>query len=131
MKIILTKKEAEEYFYNALCNSLTYVYGYGLKLKFPNGEYDKAKESLEKKNTGNTICYEDVLMEILRMGMSLKIEDCEDDGTYTRTISIEDVHERVAKTPITHLLAMINEEDDATTADVILQTVFFQDVIFG
>jgi len=26
---------------------------------------------------------------------------------------------------------MINEEDDAETADVVIQSVFFKDVIFG
>lgn len=35
------------------------------------------------------------------------------------------------KTPIDHLMDAINQEDDAITADVILQTVFYEDIIFG
>ena len=57
--------------------------------------------------------------------------DHECDGEYTRSISIKDVHERVSKTPIRHLMDMINEDGDAVTSDVVLQTVFFEDVIFG
>jgi hypothetical protein len=41
------------------------------------------------------------------------------------------VHERVSKTPVKHLLNAVNEDGDAVTADVILQTVFFEEVVFG
>jgi len=67
----------------------------------------------------------------LKDGKELTMVDHECEGEYTRSISIKDVHERVSKTPIRHLMNMINEEDDAETADVVLQTVFFEDVIFG
>jgi AAA+ superfamily predicted ATPase len=76
------------------------------------------------------ICYEDVYMEILKMGGTLKLVDHE-NGCETKEISIKDVHERVAKTPIEHLTDAIEENSDAITADVILQTVFYEDVIFG
>ena len=42
-----------------------------------------------------------------------------------------DVHERVQNTDTRHLLDAINEKDDADTADVILQSVFYGEVIFG
>jgi imidazole glycerol phosphate synthase subunit HisF len=45
--------------------------------------------------------------------------------------TINDVYKRVQNTPLDHLLNMINEEDDAETADVILQTVFYNEVVFG
>ena len=44
---------------------------------------------------------------------------------------LNDVHERVALTPIRHLMDAINEDDDAITADCILQSVFFKEVVFG
>ena len=65
------------------------------------------------------------------MGGSLTFVDIECEGEYTRTISLADVHKRVAKTPIDHLMDMIKETDDAVTADVLIQTVFFEDIIFG
>jgi hypothetical protein len=37
----------------------------------------------------------------------------------------------VSNTPIKHLMDAINENGDAITADVIIQTVFLNDVIYG
>ena len=34
-------------------------------------------------------------------------------------------------TPFDHLNDMLQEQDDAITGDVILQSVFFKDIIFG
>jgi hypothetical protein len=130
MEIKLNSKESEEYFFSALCNGLGYVRGYGLELTCTDKDYNAAKSRLFKKNPKETICFEDVYMEILRGGKSIKMVDHE-SGEYTKTINLQDIHERVQKTPIRHLTDMIEENDDATTADVILQTVFFEDVIFG
>ena len=125
MKIVLTQKESEEYFYNSLCNGLSYIQGYGLELQYKISDYNAAKKKL------NSPCYEDVFMEILRQGKSLTIVDHEGEGEYTRSITMKDVHTRVKKTPFAHLTNMIEENDDAETADVILQTVFFEEIVFG
>lgn len=131
MKIVFEKEEAEELFYNSLCNGLGYVGGYGLELSFEDADYEKAKTTLKKKTPNETICYEDVLMQILREGGELVLIDHECDGEYTSRIKLEDVHERVALTPIRHLTDAINANDDAETADCIIQSVFFKDIIFG
>jgi hypothetical protein len=129
MEIKLTNEEAEQYFFNALCNGLGYVEsGYGIELTYTKEDYVKAKKSLQEKT--KDACHEDVLLEILRTGGALKMVDHE-SGEDTKVITLADVHERVAKTPIDHLNDMINENDDAVTADVIIQVVFYEDVIFG
>ncbi len=74
MKIILTHEESEKYFYNALCNSLGYVYGYGLEMDFKGEDYKSAKSKLKNP------CYEDGLMQILRDGNKLTLVDLEGDG---------------------------------------------------
>lgn len=127
MKIILTKKESEEYFYNALCNAVGtgYMDGYGIKLTTGKADYFDAKAKLKSP------AYEDVLMQILRDGKKLTFTDYEGDGENTASITLKDVHKKVKNTPLKHLTNMINEEDDAETADVILQTVFYNEVIFG
>jgi len=132
MEMKLTSEESEEYFYNALCNALGtgYMKGYGLELTFKDNQYAEAKLSLLKKEKQD-YCYEDILMEILHNGGVLIFEDIEDDDDYTRSITLKDVHDRVQKTNVKHLMNMINEEDDVVTADIILQTVFFENVIFG
>ena len=85
----------------------------------------------ELETPSDTICYEDVFIQMLRNGKSLTLKDVENDGEYTRQVSLQDVINRVPLTPQSHLMDMLQENDDATTADVILQTVFFEDVIFG
>ena len=128
MEIKLTNKEAEEMFYNALCNGLGYVTsGYGLELKYSNKEYRQAKESIEKN--GVAVCYEDVFMAMLRSGYKLSLHDEEGEETYE--IELKDVHERMEKVPVRNILNMIEENDDAEDADVVIQTVFLKEVIFG
>ena len=125
MTITFTHEESEKHFHNALCNGLGYIQGYGLVLECDESEYRSAKAKLESP------CYEDILMQILNDGGTLTLVDEECDGEYTKSITIKDVHERVAKTPIDHLTNVITENDDAETADVIIQTVFYEDLIFG
>jgi len=131
MTITLTEQESEEYFYNSLCNGISYMEGYGLEMKTKEAQYKAAKETLQQLNPGHMVCYEDVLMQILRAGGTLTLDDIDNDGEETATISLADVHEKVCKTPATYLMQMVSEQDDATTADCILQTVFYDDIIFG
>ena len=129
MTIQLTPKESEIYFHSALCNGLGYIRGYGLSLSYSDVEYKKAKEELKSKEL-EFVCYEDVLLQILKDGGSLEIID-EEEGSYTSYLTLKDVHERVSKTDSRFLIQMDQENDDAVTADCILQTVFFEEVIFG
>ena len=129
MTIQLTTKESENYFHLALCNGIVYIEGYGLSLSYSDVEYKKAKEELKAKGL-EFICYEDVLLQILKDGGSLEIID-EEEGSYMSSVTLKDVHERVSKTDSQFLIQMYQENDDAVTADCILQTVFFEEVIFG
>ena len=125
MKVTLTPEESENLFHNSLCNALDYMYGYGLELHYNEDEYESALAKLSSP------CFEDVLMQILKDGNKLTMVDIECDGAYTSSVTLKDVHERVQDTDIRHLMDAINEEDDADTADVILQQVFFKETIFG
>ena len=127
MKILLTTQESEQIFYNSLCNGHHIAY-YGLQLECDDKEYEKAKKRLVKK--GESPCLEDVWMEILRGGGTLTLVD-EENGLDASTITLQDVHDKVQMTEFRHLLDAINEEDDSDTADVILQSVFYGEVIFG
>jgi len=131
MKVQLTPEESESHFYDALCNGLQEMHYYGLELQYSDEDYESAKQSIiERLGNNHVICYEDVLMEILKMGNSLSLADLE-GGEDTRFITLKEVHERVSNTPIRHLMDAINENGDAVTADVIIQTVFLNDVIYG
>lgn len=130
MDIKLTNQESEEYFFNALCNGLGEMSGYGLSLDYDTREFKAAKESLRERRASD-YAFEDVLMEILKNGGHLILVDEENDGEYTSSISLKDVHELVCTTPLSHLTDMVEGQDDADTADVILQTVFYKKIIFG
>jgi len=130
MKIILTPQESEEYFFNALCNGIGWVCsGYGLDLRYDENAYSEAKAKLKALRPDEVICYESVLLQILRDGGELNLYD--EESEEDNIITLKDVHERVANTPIDHLMDMILERDDAITSDVIIQQVFLNDVIFG
>lgn len=125
--INLTNEKSEELFYNALCGADVLV-SYGLSLKYEKEEYQEAKKALSDKK--ETICREDVWMQILRSGGTLTIIDHEGDDE-EHTITLKEVHERVQNTDLEYLVQAINENGDGTTDDVILQTVFFNEVVFG
>ena len=133
MKIILEKEEAEKHFHNALCNGSQIRY-YGLHLDYADKDYSAAKKSLvakqKKGELKDGICQEDVWMEILRIGGKLTLID-EENGIGNKSVTLKNIHSRVAKTPLRHLMNAINENDDADTADCIIQTVFYGEVIFG
>ena len=129
VSINLTTAKSEELFYNALCGA-DVLSGYGLSLKTIASEYKKAKEGLIAKNKDMGICREDVWMEILRNGGTLTIIDHEGDDE-EHAITLKEVHERVQNTDLEYLTQAINEDGDGTTDDVILQTVFFNEVVFG
>ena len=129
MNINLTHEESEAHFYNAICNGLGELRYYDLELDYDTKEYKAAKQQLNNKQPDTQVCWEDVLMEMLRSGNTLWIVDQNDDERHPITLDL--VHERVQQTPVNHLMNAINENDDATTADCIIQTVVYGEVIYG
>lgn len=123
--IIFSNEEKEEMFYNAMCNALPYVTnGYSLQLDFNEAEYKEARAKL------NSPCLEDVLMQLLRDGKTIKFIDLEADNE-EHPITLQLIHDNMPKLPIRNALNIINEQDDAEDADVVIQTVIFGEVIFG
>jgi len=139
MNIQISPEESEEYFFNALCNGLGYFGGYGMELDFDDKAYDKAAEKLKADPTLITWdkrslpppAFEDILMQMLHDGGSLDFKDLEGDGDLNRSITLHDIHEKVGNTPTRHLIDMAEGNDDADTADVILQTVLFGEIMLG
>ena len=129
MNINLTHEESEAHFYNAICNGLGELRYYDLELDYDAKEYKAAKQQLNTKQPDTQACWEDVLMEMLRSNNTLWIVDQNDNERHPITLDL--VHERVQQTPVNHLMNAINENDDATTADCIIQTVIYGEVIYG
>lgn len=132
MKIQMSKSESEIIFFDSLCNGLSEVCNcYDLSFVYDSEDYSKAKNKLKSEDPENlkTICFEDVIMEILRSGGKLSLVD--EDAEESYSITLQDVHTRVKKTPIRYLLDIMKENDDAETADAVLQTVFCGEIIYG
>ena len=129
MNINLTHEESENYFYNAICNGLGELTYYDLELDYSDSEYKTAKQQLSDKQPNQQVCWEDVLMEMLRSGNTLWVVDSNDDERHPITLDL--IHERVQTTQTNHLMNMINEHDDAITADVIIQTVVYGEIVYG
>lgn len=125
MKIELTGEEAEQHFLDALCNGMSELAYSGLSLDYSSDAYKVARAKLVGP------CREDVWVQILRDGGELTLVDSEGDGDYTRSIRLTDVHNNISLTPISHLVDMINGNDDSTTAFAIIQAVFYKEVVFG
>jgi hypothetical protein len=131
MQIILTTEESELYFYNALCNGLGYISNYGLDLEYDIMHYALANKKLRESKPNKVICYEDCLMQILRDGNKIWFVDTESDNE-EHIVTLELIYERVNKTEKQHLFNMILEQDDAETADVIIQSVLFDgEIVYG
>lgn len=131
MQIKLTEQEKLQYFYNSLCNGLNWISGYGLYVKYNQNEYKQTSQKLKAKNPKIEVCYEDVLIEMLKDGKKLKFVDEECDGEYTRTIGLNEVLSNIEKTPIRNLLNIHEEQDDAEDADAVIQSVLYSEIIFG
>jgi hypothetical protein len=133
MEIKLTNQEKEEIFYNALCNAVGtgYMDGYGIEMECDRSQYKSSKEHLLEMEPKKYICYEDVLMQVLRDGGELTFIDHEGEGEMTRSITLQDVYERMDKVPHRAIVNYSNLQDDVEDADIVLQTIFFEEVIFG
>ena len=131
MKIVLTPQESEEIFYNSLCNAVGtgWMSGYGLELTCAKAQYNAAKDNFIKESNSDP-CYEDVLLQVLKDGGTLTFIDHESDGEKTH-ITLKEVHERVSEVPARNLINIDTENDDAIDADVVIQTVFFGEVVYG
>jgi len=133
MEIVLTNQEKEDIFYGSLCNAVGtgYMDGYGIELEYDRDQYKRSEARLEEAAPNKYICYEDVLMQVLRDGGQLTFVDHEGDGDMTRSITLQDIHERMSKVPANTVMNFTSLRDDVEDADVVLQTVFFEEVIFG
>ena len=151
MEIRLTAQESEKIFHHALCNEGGAFRGADCEITWSNTNYKKAKSKIQKlvdkgeiphfvywasydKKEGKkpTVCFEDVIMQMLLDGGSLKLID-HNGGDYNRTITIKEIHERVQKSPVNCIMSLNEGGDggDMWTAFSVLQTVFFEEEIFG
>jgi hypothetical protein len=129
-RFILTDEQADYIFHIALCNEGGCLSSYGIELDYSQPSYKASKEALltEQKES----CYEDVLLRMLQDGGTLTAKDIEGEGSETETVSISKIREAIRNVvPMENIINIIQEEDDAGDADVILQYCFWGKMIFS
>ena len=130
VSIKLTEDFKKEILLNSLCNGLGQLQAYGLELIFNDEDYTEAKKSYYKRNNQNSVaCYEDILLEILTNGKHLSFLDNETDEIFH--LSFELALSNLDKLEVERVIQLIDETDDGETADVVLQTCLFGEIIFG
>lgn len=153
----LTQDEKLKMMHSAFCNGMDYYFpGYGLQWDWSSDDYKAAKVSLEAKKAtgewkpdyeGGEICHEDVLVEMLRMGKNLNVHDIEDDSEIDAdaedfednvslypivgVVNLANIEANWDKIPARHLKDMVEEQDDAETADNFLQAIAFGEIKYG
>lgn len=93
-----------------------------------NEQYVAAKALLKQKS--KYVCYEDILLQVLKSGGSLIAKDCEGDEDPCEIVLV-DVLTNIELVPIKTLMEFANEQDDADSADIVLQYCFFGEIIYA
>lgn len=135
MKILFSNEECVKEFYHALCDGLQLFGGYGLKLEYAQKSYELSRENLrsrlENEKLKNSICFEDVLRQMLLDGYSLLIIDVEGRGENNATIDLPTIYKNMKKLSKHVITDIISKNTDAQTAFDIIQTVAYSKEIFG
>jgi hypothetical protein len=141
MQTIATTEEKLKIVHSCLCSGLPFFVDYGFTLDYNGHEYKKAKKSLEAQQAAGTwkspfdlddICIEDVQTEMLRMGFTLKFKGGEGNkSSHITPLNLEVIEKNWDKINQRHLADMVNENDDANTADIIMQGILFGEEVYG
>lgn len=126
MKIKATLEEKLDIVHTALCNGLGWMKAYDLEFEI-DGDKEQADKNLEEK--GKYVCIEHFIIEVIRLGGSLQVKDYNDDEIHH--LNLESIEENFDNIDFKHLLDVINKNDDVITADCILQTLIYGDIIYG
>jgi hypothetical protein len=143
MKIQFEKKDAEQILYHSFCNGgLSELYYCGISVNWesnPNAtNYTNAKNRLKEKQKENeTICIEDVFVEILKNGDAIIFTDNEDEDGELIELRLNDALNNInsinddAKIELAKLLDEDNCDADAWDYFNAIQYALYKEVIYG
>ena len=127
VRVHVANDDVPNLFRDCLCSGSI---GFGsLRIEYTSEDYQEAKQVLLQRKPDQTICWEDVITEILNLGFYLTFVDVEDDTKYK--INLQTIRNNVPAIQFRDMNAMMNERDDAITHDSILQCLILGDVIYG
>ena len=129
MKIVLEKQEILSAIHSALCNGgLALLSNCSVELTVCPIMYNNAKKRL-LENESKSICFEDVLVEVITGGERLEFRDHESEETVS--FDLEQATTNLQKLEFADTLVTYqNEQDDAYTAFELLQGALYGKVIY-
>lgn len=133
MKVIATTEEMLNVVREILTTGLPYFANYGFIMDYNGGEYSKARKVLDglDRKEDDVICIEDVQMQMLSMGYSLRFIDTENDDTAT-LLTLELIKKNWDKIPMKDLAHFAPDGDyDANDADNVMQYILFGELVYG
>lgn len=143
------KVDYRSFILNLLSDGLHYFGDYGFIIDFDSDVYDKTKEVLLKSTTKTsskhpnvqviTLCYEDILTQMILDGGEIIFTDEECGGEYTAALTLDKVEkalwrfleEEPSDAFIMGVERIIEEEYDADDCDNILQHILFGECMFS
>ncbi len=105
--------------YNALCNGMFYFDSYGIHTKIVNPNAYKAID---------TDIREDRMIKYIADGWVIEILDGDET---VGNLGLDNLEANFDKVPKGTILDFLQENDDADTADIFLQTIAFGEVVYG
>jgi len=129
-----TDEEILDVIYGALANGgLTELGHCSVRLDVSDEDYNKARTECNAPSSimgaFETLCFEDVLIQILRSGKKLMFKDYESDENIS--FDLKQAKQYLKETGISdELLQIVNEEDDAITGFNILQWCLYKEKIY-
>jgi hypothetical protein len=128
---VTTTEGKLEAVYTALCSGLPTLAMSGLELDYDASEYAAARKALTDAASGESPCIEDVQREMLRRGLDLIFIDNEEDGEEVGRLNLTVIEENWNKIDSRTLGDYLRFDDDADTADNLIQYLIFGELRYG
>lgn len=134
MKVVFTKEEILAMIHDGLCNGLGELRSCDVDLLIEKGLYASTKTEMVSNTewVDKTICYEDVLLEILKNSKLTFFDHNEDEEiSFTLEQAIERINGITDVFYVKRMIELFEEEGDAYHAVELLQICLYNEVIFG
>ena len=136
MKAIATTEEKLNLVHSALCSGLPYFVDYGFILDYNGHEYNRASKVLDAEGSKGKysvgVCIEDVQVQMLRMGYTLKFKGGEGNkASHVTPLNLETIEKNWDKVPLTLLADYAAEDTDANSDDCLMQYLLFGELVYG
>lgn len=132
MKVSATREEKLDILYKCVVDGLPFFPAYGLALDYYEPDYDAAKTSWQERNTGESVCREDIWVEIVRNGGTLIFDDLEEGASFQLNLDTIDKNwDSIADHAPYSFAALVADDYDANNSCNVFQCLLFGEVRYA